>query len=73
MTSVTNKNSLDLKSSGGIFDAVKIYAGWLANGFQNLKSLAGNVINLDWESSNETFFDKTSEDLKSKTTNRIRR
>ena len=72
MTAVTNKNSLDLKSTGGIFNAVKLYTGWLANGFQNLKSLVGNVINLDWESSNSTFFED-SEDSKPKLTKRIRR
>jgi len=63
---VTDQNDLDLKSSGGIFSASKVYFGWLANGFQNLKSLTGKAINLDWNSANGTFIED-QEDEKSKT------
>lgn len=72
INAVTNKNNLDLKSAGGIFNASKLYLGWLANGFQNIKSLTGNVLNLDWKSSNSTFFED-SKDPEPKKINRIRR
>lgn len=58
MALVVENNSLDLKSSGGILDAVKVYAGWLANGFQNLKSITGNVIGMDWTSTDGEFLKK---------------
>jgi len=54
-------NELDLGSTGGFVDAVKIYLGWLANGFQNLRSLTGNAIKMDWKSteSNLTILNRT--------------
>lgn len=53
------KNKFELTSYGGFLDAGKVYLGWLGNGFQNLKSLAGKAIGMDWESTNGTFFNKT--------------
>jgi len=72
LNAVTNKNNLDLKSAGGIFDASKLYLGWMANGFQNIKSLTGNVLNLDWKSSNSSFFEG-SDDSESKNSKRGRK
>ena len=60
INSVTNKNSLDLKSTMGIFNAIKVYSGWIVNGFQNIKSVSGKVISLDWKSSNTSLFEKDS-------------
>lgn len=73
MNAVTQKNELDLKSSSGIFSAIKIYSGWLANGFQNLKSLTGKAINLNWGSTNGTFLDKEKESETKNTGTRSRR
>ena len=56
---VYSKNDLDLKSAEGISGAFKVYLGWLGNSFQNLKSITGNVVNMDWTSTNGTFFNKT--------------
>ena len=56
---VYTKNKFELTSYKGFLDAGKIYLGWLGNGFQNLKSLAGKAIGMDWESTNGTFFNKT--------------
>ncbi|MEK6830467.1 MAG: hypothetical protein AABX77_00365 [Nanoarchaeota archaeon] len=55
---VSKENRLDFSTTEGFFNAIKVYTGWLANGFKNLKDLTGRVINMDWKSSNETFFDK---------------
>ena len=52
-------NKFDLTSYEGFLDAGKVYLGWLGNGFQNLKVIAGNVVGMDWESTNGTFFNKT--------------
>ncbi len=52
-------NKLELTTTKGLIDAGKVYLGWLGNGFQNLKALAGNAIGMDWESTNGTFFNKT--------------
>jgi len=59
MNLVTEKNSLDLTTSEGFFNAVKVYTGWLGNGFQNLKSLTGRAIGMDWKSTNGTFIGKS--------------
>ncbi len=58
MNLVADRNNLDFKSSEGIFDAIKIYWGWLANGFDNLQILVGNAIRMDWSSVNGTFFER---------------
>ena len=71
MALVVENHSLDLKSTDGVFNAVKVYLGWLANGFQNLKTITGNVINMDWTSSDGKFFEKdNSKDDVRKTSSR---
>jgi len=57
---VSNKNNLDLSSADGVFSAIKVYIGWLANGFNNLKELTGKAIKLDWSNSNASFFGKNN-------------
>src|SRR3989344_221117 len=54
---VTEKNNLDLKSTEGIFNAFKVYSGWLANGFENLKEVTGKIIKMDWTSTDGKFFE----------------
>lgn len=46
--SVVQSNSIDLKNPSGIFSAVKIYAIWVGQAFNNLKIITGNAISLDW-------------------------
>jgi len=58
VTVVNKANEFDLKTTEGFLDAGKIYTGWLGNGFGNLKTITGNVINMDWSSTNGTFFSK---------------
>lgn len=58
MALVTSDNNVELSTSEGIFSAFKVYTGWLANGFGNLKTLTGKAFALDWSSTNGTFFDK---------------
>lgn len=55
MALVSSRNDLGFDSSEGIMTALKVYTGWLANGFQNLKVVAGNAIKMDWSSTNGTF------------------
>ncbi|MAG02725.1 hypothetical protein CMI42_05285 [Candidatus Pacearchaeota archaeon] len=53
---VNNNNDIDLKSSEGIFSAIKVYTGWLANGFENVKELTGKAIKMDWTRTDGEFF-----------------
>ena len=61
---VNTQNELDFTNAEGIYDASKVYMGWLANGFKNLKALTGKAIGMDWGSTNSSFIDKTEEDIK---------
>ena len=60
MTVVAEKNQMDFKTADGIFKVMKLYVGWLANGFQNLRSLIGHAIKMDWQETNKTFTEKTN-------------
>lgn len=60
ITLVNTNHDLNVNSTEGFFNSVKIYSGWLANGFKNLKSITGNAVKMDWTSADETFFNKTS-------------
>ncbi|MFA7707607.1 MAG: hypothetical protein WCX73_01535 [Candidatus Pacearchaeota archaeon] len=51
---VGSKYELRFNNFNEISNSGKIYLGWLANGFQNLKSIAGNAIKLDWTSTNNS-------------------
>lgn len=57
MNYISVQHNLDFKSSEGILNAIKIYSGWLANGFQNLKEITGKIIKMDWTSADGKFFD----------------
>ena len=61
ITLVNSTNDLDLTTTEGMFQAVKVYTGWLGNGFGNLKVITGNVIGMDWSSTNGSFFSKEIE------------
>ena len=55
---VTVQNDIDLNSIDGVFSTIKVYGGWLANGFNNFRKITGNVINMDWKNSNSSFFEE---------------
>lgn len=57
---INTKHDLNVNSTEGFFNSIKVYFGWLANGFQNLKAITGNAIKMDWASTDKTFFNKTS-------------
>jgi hypothetical protein len=59
MNLVTTENEIDLASVDGIFSAVKVYTGWLANGIGNVKDLTGRAIDQDWTNTNATFFEES--------------
>ena len=56
---VNSQNDLNFDSTEGIFDASKVYVGWLANGFSNAKNIVGNAIKMDWSSTDGEFFDSS--------------
>ncbi len=57
---VYKENSLEFNTVKGILSSAKVYVGWLGNSFQNLKTVVGNAIKMDWTSSkNISFFNKT--------------
>ena len=58
VTVVYSKYNLEFNSVDSSINSAKIYFGWLANGFTNLKSLTGNAIKMDWTSSNDSILDK---------------
>jgi hypothetical protein len=61
---VNRTNSLDLTTTEGFLSSVKVYTGWLAHGFDNLKSITGNAVKMDWTSTNSTFVNKTISSVK---------
>lgn len=64
VTVVNKSNEFDFTTTEGFFDALKVYTGWLGNGFGNLKSITGNAIKMDWSSTNGTFFSEEIEQEK---------
>lgn len=59
MSFVVSKNEINLNEKEGIFKALKLYAALLGNGFHNLKSLAGNAIDMNWTETDKSFFNKS--------------
>lgn len=53
-TGVVKSNSIDIKTASGVFQAAKVYVGWLGLAFNNMKTLTGNVIAMDWFPDNQT-------------------
>lgn len=53
---VSNKNNVDMTTVSGFTSGMKVYGGWLAHSYQNVKTLAGNAIKMDWSSVNGSFF-----------------
>jgi len=56
---VYDKYEIEVNSVEGVFHAARVYLGWLANSFQNLKMLTGNALRMDWTSTNASFFNKS--------------
>ena len=48
-TAATNGKQFDFKTFDGIKNAGQIYLSWLGSFFSNVKTLAGNVIHMDWK------------------------
>jgi len=64
MAYINTQNNLDFTTTEGLASSLKIYTGWLANGFQNLKVVTGNTVKMDWTSTNGSFLNKTKTDSK---------
>ncbi len=58
MILISKENKLDFSTTEKSISSMKIYTGWLVNGFKNLKVLVGRAIDMDWKLTNETFFEK---------------
>ncbi len=58
---IAKSNELDIDDTEGFFNAAKVYTGWLINGFDNMKTIVGNAIKMDWASTKGGFeiFNKT--------------
>ncbi|VVB78951.1 Uncharacterised protein [uncultured archaeon] len=65
VTFVTNKNNIDLTTYDGFMSGMKVYGGWLVNGFQNIKSITGNAVKMDWTATNASISDNPKTNLKS--------
>ncbi len=66
VTFVAARNNVNMNSYDGFINGIKVYGGWLANGFQNIKAITGNAMKMDWKSTNATFFSKNSKNTNSK-------
>jgi hypothetical protein len=51
---VSKQNNIDMTTVNGFGTGMKIYAGWLLSSFQNIKTITGYAIGLDWSSKNKT-------------------
>ncbi len=51
---VAKENNVDMTTADGFSRGLQVYAGWLLNSFQNIKSITGYAIGLDWSSQNKT-------------------
>jgi uncharacterized membrane protein YjdF len=64
---VNSKYDLNFTTFDGLSNSIKVYLGWLGNGFHNMGVLAGNAIKMDWtSSSNKSLLDKTNSSIKQK-------
>ena len=45
---VASINSVELGSASGVFSAVKVYFLWLGHIFDNLRTITGNIVRMDW-------------------------
>lgn len=54
VSKVVKDNEVDIKTVSGVNKASKLYFAWLGGVFDNLKVITGNVINMDWDSNNQT-------------------
>jgi len=46
---IISESNIDLASFDGIVKAVKIYFAWLVNAFENLRTVVGNAVKMDWK------------------------
>jgi len=45
---VASVNSAELGSASGIFQATQFYFSWLGHVFDNLRTITGNIVRMDW-------------------------
>ncbi len=64
---VNVQNNLDFTTFSGFVGSMKVYGGWLANGFQNFKVLTGNAVKMDWTSTNSSQNTNANTNLADKT------
>ena len=64
VTYISSKNNLSMNSYNGFVNTMKIYGGWLGNGFGNVRVLTGNAVKMDWTSVNGTLYNKSATNSK---------
>jgi len=47
-TAIVASHSADLRTASGVFEASKVYLSWLGSAFNNIKTVSGNIVKMDW-------------------------
>ncbi len=47
--SVIAGKNIDINSTEGVETVIKLYTGWLVHGFDNVKTLSGQAVKMDWK------------------------
>lgn len=51
---VSKANKVDMTTVSGFSDGMKVYSIWLFQGFNNLRSISGYAVAMDWKGNNST-------------------
>jgi len=57
---VSSMNNVDITTISGFGNGMKLYGGWLINSFDNIKILTGDVVGLNWRTTNKTLFNNSN-------------
>ena len=55
---VSRTNELDISTTEGFTNSIKVYFAWLVNGFGNMKDLTGYAIGMNWSEGNVSKIDE---------------
>jgi hypothetical protein len=45
---IARNQAMDFKTVSGLTDAGKLYFSWIGNAFSNLRTITGNVVDMEW-------------------------
>lgn len=67
-----SNNKLNLNTVEGAITAGKLYVIWLGNAFDNVKTLTGKAVQMEWTVTNKTLVDKSAtKPVQTKSTSRF--